>query len=152
LHIPNEKQKNKSKQAVDLWTCCWTARSATGREGLYTAGRRTTWACSVYSFGARDRQRVQLQKDIMPQMSSRGRSVMCLELGRWQLLLPWAAQILTSSSSGYDISIRSGLLAIPEPFRKTYVNAEYGQEMCFHNLLFFLVHCFPGLTFNLQVL
>lgn len=29
-------------------------------------------------------------------------------------------------------------LAITESLHKAYVNAEYGQEMCFHNLLF---HC-----------
>lgn len=88
LRIPKEKQEIKGKPAAALWTPCWTACSSTDSERLYSTGRQTAWACSVYSFGARDRWWVQLQKDVLPQMSSRGRSVLCLQLKRWQLLLP----------------------------------------------------------------
>lgn len=129
LRIPKEKQKIRGKPAAALWTRCWTACSSTDSERLYSTGRQTAWACSVYSLGARDGWWVQLQKDILPQMSSRGRSVMYLQLKRWQLLLPtyiW----LWRQYQKWGLSKHH--LTIPEPFH----NAEYGQEMCSHNLLF----------------
>lgn len=53
-------------------------------------------------------------KRILCHRWAQGEEVSCVcmtHLGSWQLLLPWAACILTSSSSGYDISIISGLIS-----------------------------------------
>lgn len=98
LHIPKEKQKIKGKPAAALWTCCWTACSSTDSERLYSTGRQTAWACSVYIFGARDGWWVQLQKDILPQMSSRGKKCLVFAAKKMTTFIAHLRLVMTSVS------------------------------------------------------